>query len=171
MRHVTGDGRHCEADARVAELQDEEGIRRAAGKADATGFLDRLPHGLDTQLGRWFEGGRQLSGGQWQKVALARAFLRNAPVVVLDEPTASIDAASEAEIFAKLREISGQSTTLLIAHRFSTVRVADHIVVMDQGRVLEEGTHIELLQRDGTYAELFHLQAAGYLDEAVAEAP
>ncbi|MFJ1731192.1 ABC transporter ATP-binding protein [Streptomyces sp. NPDC088254] len=157
--------------ARVTDLHDEEGIRRAADQADATGFLDRLPEGLDTQLGRWFEGGRQLSGGQWQKIALARAFLRDAPVVVLDEPTASIDAAAEAEIFAKLKDISGRATTLLIAHRFSTVRVADHIVVMDEGQVLEEGTHLELMQRDGTYAELFRLQAAGYLDDTAAQAP
>lgn len=156
--------------AKVDALDDEDGIRRAAAQADATGFLDRLPQGLDTQLGRWFEGGRQLSGGQWQKVALARAFLRDAPVVVLDEPTAAIDAAAEAEIFEKLREISGQATTLLIAHRFSTVRVADHIVVMEQGRVLEQGTHVQLMERDGTYAELFRLQAAGYLDEPVPEA-
>ncbi|MFF4365449.1 ABC transporter ATP-binding protein [Streptomyces sp. NPDC001594] len=156
--------------AKVTDLQDEEGIRRAAAQADATGFIDRLPQGLDTQLGRLFEGGRQLSGGQWQKVALARAFLRNAPVVVLDEPTAAIDAAAEAEIFEKLREISGQATTLLIAHRFSTVRVADHIVVMERGRVLEEGTHVELMEREGTYAELFRLQAAGYLDEPSADA-
>ncbi|MFK0257579.1 ABC transporter ATP-binding protein [Streptomyces sp. NPDC090445] len=156
--------------AKVADLDDEEGILRAAAQADATGFIERLPQGLDTQLGRWFEGGRQLSGGQWQKVALARAFLRNAPVVVLDEPTAAIDAAAEAEIFEKLRAISGRATTLLIAHRFSTVRVADHIVVMDGGKVLEEGTHVELMEHDGTYAELFRLQAAGYLDGPVVEA-
>ncbi|MFI6049732.1 ABC transporter ATP-binding protein [Streptomyces violascens] len=144
-------------------------IRRAARQADATGFIDRLPEGMDTQLGRWFEGGRQLSGGQWQKVALARAFLRDAPVVVLDEPTAAIDAAAEAEIFEKLRAISGRATTLLIAHRFSTVRVADHIVVLERGQVLEEGTHAELMERDGTYAELFRIQAAGYQDDPVPE--
>ncbi|MEU3916954.1 ABC transporter ATP-binding protein [Streptomyces sp. NPDC029004] len=156
--------------AELSALQDEHRIREAAGRADATGFIEDLPQGLDTQLGRWFEGGRQLSGGQWQKIALARAFLRDAPVVVLDEPTAAIDAAAEAEIFEKVRAISGRATTLLIAHRFSTVRVADHIVVMDQGQVLEEGTHVELIERDGTYAELFRLQAAGYLDEPMAEA-
>ncbi|CAM5489769.1 ABC transporter [Streptomyces xanthochromogenes] len=148
----------------------EDRIRRAAEQADATGFVDRLPQGLDTQLGRWFEGGRQLSGGQWQKVALARAFLRDAPVVVLDEPTAAIDAAAEAEIFEKLRAISGRATTLLIAHRFSTVRVADHIVVVERGQVLEEGTHTELMAHDGTYARLFRIQAAGYLDDPVPDA-
>ncbi|WP_309235400.1 ABC transporter ATP-binding protein [Streptomyces sp. TRM64462] len=151
--------------ARVDALDDEPGIRRAADQADASAFLDELPQGLDTQLGRWFEGGRQLSGGQWQKVALARAFLRGAPVMVLDEPTAAIDAEAEAEIFARLREIADRATTLLIAHRFSTVRVADHIVVLDQGQVLEEGTHGELMDRDGMYAKLFRLQAAGYLDD------
>ncbi|WP_455354545.1 ABC transporter ATP-binding protein [Streptomyces sp. SYSU K217416] len=153
--------------ARVDDLDDEKKIRRAAEQADAGEFLDRLPDGLDTPLGRWFEGGRQLSGGQWQKVALARAFLRGAPVMVLDEPTASIDAAAEAQIFERLREIAGQATTLLIAHRFSTVRVADHIVVLDQGRVLEQGTHHELMDLDGTYAKLFRLQASGYLDDPV----
>lgn len=152
---------------RVWALDDDAGIRRAADHAGALPFIETLPQGLDTQLGRWFEGGRQLSGGQWQKVALARAFYRNAPVVVLDEPTAALDAQAEEEIFSYMKEIAGRSTTLLIAHRFSTVRTADHIVVIDQGRVLEEGTHGELLSLDGVYAKLFRLQAAGYLDEPV----
>jgi ATP-binding cassette subfamily B protein len=134
--------------------QDHAG-RTAAEQAGALSFLQQLPRGLDAQLGRWFEDGHQLSGGQWQKVALARAFLRNAPIVVLDEPTASVDAASEAEVFGRLREIAGQATTLLIAHRFSTVRVADHIIVMDRGQVLEQGSHAELMAADGMYANLF----------------
>ncbi|MCP3802259.1 ABC transporter ATP-binding protein/permease [Allokutzneria sp. A3M-2-11 16] len=152
---------------RASELDDTAAIRGAAGRADALSFVEDLPQGLDTQLGRWFAGGSQLSGGQWQKVALSRAFLRDAPIVVLDEPTAAIDAAAEAEIFARMSEIAGRATTLLIAHRFSTVRAADHIVVIDHGRVLEEGTHGDLMATDGVYANLFRLQAAGYLDEPV----
>ncbi|MER6171624.1 ABC transporter ATP-binding protein [Streptosporangium sp. NPDC001681] len=151
----------------VAALDDNEAVRRAAGQAGALPFIDELPKGLDTQLGRWFEGGRQLSGGEWQKVALARAFLRNAPIVVLDEPTAAIDAEAEAEIFGQMTRLTDRSTTLMIAHRFSTVRVADHIVVIDHGKVLEEGTHAELMDREGVYAKLFRLQAAGYLDQPV----
>ncbi|MGH3813497.1 MAG: ABC transporter ATP-binding protein [Pseudonocardiaceae bacterium] len=153
---------------RRSELENEAKIRAAAEQAGALSFLQQLPRGLDTHLGRWFEDGHQLSGGQWQKVALARAFLRNAPIVVLDEPTASVDAASEAEVFGRLREIAGQATTVLIAHRFSTVRVADHIVVMDRGQILEQGSHAELMAAAGMYAHLFRLQAAGYLDEPAA---
>ncbi len=150
---------------RLDSLDDVERVRRAAADAGILGFLEGLPGGMGTQLGRWFEGGRQLSGGQWQKVALARAFLRDAPVVVLDEPTASIDAAAEAEIFSQLTDIARDSTTLLIAHRFSTVRLADHIIVIDDGRVLEQGDHTTLMRNEGLYAKLFGLQAAGYLDE------
>ncbi|MBB5958483.1 ATP-binding cassette subfamily B protein [Saccharothrix tamanrassetensis] len=146
----------------LAARDDRAKVTEAARQAGALPFLEQLPKGLDTQLGRWFEEGRQLSGGQWQKVALSRAFLRDAPVMVLDEPTASIDAATEAEVFGRLKEIAGRATTLLIAHRFSTVRVADHIVVIDRGKVLEEGSHPELMARNGMYANLFQLQAAGY---------
>ncbi|MFB9903869.1 ABC transporter ATP-binding protein [Allokutzneria oryzae] len=152
---------------RAGSLNDTDAIRDAAGRADALSFVEGLPNGIDTQLGRWFSGGSQLSGGQWQKVALSRAFLRDAPIVVLDEPTAAIDAAAEAEIFARMAEIAGRATTLLIAHRFSTVRVADHIVVIDRGQVLEEGSHGDLMAADGVYAKLFRLQAAGYLDDPI----
>lgn len=164
VRENIGYGRH-------SELDNEASIRVAAEQAGALPFLQQLPQGLDAQLGRWFEDGHQLSGGQWQKVALARAFLRNAPIVVLDEPTASVDAASEAEVFGRLKEIAGQATTLLIAHRFSTVRVADHIIVLDRGQVLEQGSHAELMAAEGMYAHLFRLQAAGYLDEPAALSP
>ncbi|MFB9903862.1 ABC transporter ATP-binding protein [Allokutzneria oryzae] len=150
---------------RASALDDTPAIRAAASRADALSFVEDLPKGLDTQLGRWFDGGRQLSGGQWQKVALSRAFLRDAPIMVLDEPTAAIDAAAEAEIFSRLTELAGGATTLMIAHRFSTVRVADHIVVLDRGQVLEEGSHSELMAVEGMYAKLFRLQAAGYLDD------
>ncbi|MDQ4021640.1 MAG: ABC transporter ATP-binding protein/permease [Actinomycetota bacterium] len=163
-RENVGYGRH-------SELENEAKILAAAEQAGVLPLLQRLPRGLDTQLGRWFEEGHQLSGGQWQKVALARAFLRNAPIVVLDEPTASVDAASEAEVFGRLREIAGRATTVLIAHRFSTVRVADHIIVMDRGQILEQGSHPELMAAEGMYAHLFRLQAAGYLDEPAESSP
>jgi len=115
-------------------------------------------------LGRMFEKGHELSIGQWQKIALARAFMRRAPVVVLDEPTSSIDAESEAEIFSRLQQIAAGATTLLIAHRFSTVRMADRILVIKQGKIIEDGSHQELLAAEGTYAHLFRLQAAGYVN-------
>ena len=110
-----------------------------------------------------FEHGHELSIGQWQKIALARAFMRQALVIVLDEPTSAIDAAAEAELFQRLRQITQNTTTLLIAHRFSSVRMADRIIVLEHGRIIEDGNHAELLHRDGTYAHLFKLQAAGYL--------
>ncbi|MGP3937212.1 ABC transporter ATP-binding protein [Nonomuraea sp. KM88] len=151
---------------RVESMSDRPGVRRAAERAGALSFLDPLPSGLDTTLGRWFEGGRELSGGQWQKVALARTFFRAAAINVLDEPAAAIDAAAEAELFARLANAAARSTTLLIAHRFSTVRAAaDRIAVIDGGRVVEEGGHHELIAIGGLYARLFRLQAAGYQDE------
>jgi ATP-binding cassette subfamily B protein len=151
---------------RTESMSDRPRVRQAAEQAGATPFLDRLPEGLDNVLGRWFEGGRELSGGQWQKVALARTLFRAAAINVLDEPTAAIDAEAEAEIFARLADLAGRSTTLLIAHRFSTVRaVADRIAVIDRGRIVEEGDHDELMTAGGVYARLFRLQAAGYLDE------
>jgi ATP-binding cassette, subfamily B, bacterial len=149
---------------RLSRMGDGSAVRGAAERAGAWELVRGLPGGLDAQLGRWFEDGHQLSGGEWQKIALARAFLRDAPLLVLDEPTASIDAAAEADLFGRIAEISGGATTLLIAHRFSTVRAADHIAVLDDGRVVEEGSHSELMAADGQYAHLFRLQAAGYLD-------
>ncbi|MFI6155862.1 ABC transporter ATP-binding protein [Kitasatospora sp. NPDC051170] len=149
----------------VADLDDAARVRRAGRESGADAFLDRLPQGYDSVLGRTFEGGQQLSGGQWQKVALARAFMRRAPLVVLDEPTAAIDAEAEAEVFGKLREIAAGATAVLIAHRFSTVRMADEILVLEKGALIERGSHRELMRLDGTYARLFTLQAAGYLDE------
>jgi ATP-binding cassette subfamily B protein len=153
----------------VGHMNDRERVRLAAEQSRAAPFLEKLPQGYDTMLGRLFEGGQQLSGGQWQKVALARAFMRQAPMVILDEPTASIDAEAEAEIFGRLREIARDATSLLIAHRFSTVRMADHIIVLDDGTAIEQGSHDELLLAEGTYARLFMLQATGYL-EGVEEA-
>ena len=129
----------------------------------AAPFIDAMPERYDTQLGRWFKGGRELSGGQWQKIALSRAFMRSeADILVLDEPTAAMDAASEAQIFEHFREESRNKMTILISHRFSTVRAADQIVVLHDGRIIESGSHESLLAEKGPYAHLFQLQAKGY---------
>ena len=147
----------------VEELDNDDRIRLATAQSGAASMIEELPKKYDTTLGRMFEKGHELSIGQWQKMALARAFMRRAPVVVLDEPTSSIDAESESEIFGRLQQIAAGATTLLIAHRFSTVRMADRIIVIKQGKIIEDGTHEALLASDGTYAHLFRLQAAGYV--------
>lgn len=147
---------------RLDLLEDDEALLTALAAAGSTEKVLGLPGGLDAQLGRWFAGGTQLSTGQWQRIALARVLVRDAAVRVLDEPTASIDAAAEAAIFERLQRLARGATSLLIAHRFSTVRTADVIVVLDRGRVVEQGTHDTLMARGGTYHHLFSLQAAGY---------
>ena len=124
-------------------------------------MVAQLPEGYDTLLGKWFDQGHQLSGGEWQKVALARAFMRDAQILILDEPTASLDAQAEYEIFARMKELTADKTALFISHRFSTVRLADRIMVLEGGAIIEQGMHDELLQA-GRYAELFNLQAASY---------
>ncbi|MDR9432501.1 MAG: ABC transporter ATP-binding protein [Spiribacter sp.] len=147
----------------VRHFNDEARWQRAAEKSLANSFIDRIPGGYHAQLGRWFKDGRELSGGQWQKVAVARAFMREAAdILVLDEPTASMDAGAEAEIFAHFSALTRARMAILISHRFSTVRIADEIVVIEQGRIIERGNHSSLLAADGRYARLFHLQAAGY---------
>ncbi len=144
-------------------FEDEPRWRAAASKGRAAEFIDRLPGGYQTQLGKWFRDGQELSGGQWQKVALARAFMRTeADVLVLDEPTAAMDARAEAEIFEHFRTLARERITILISHRFSTVRMADQIAVLDQGRIIERGSHEELMALGGRYAQLFALQARGY---------
>ena len=135
----------------------------AATKGLATDFIERMPNSYLTQLGRWFAGGQELSGGEWQKIALSRAFMRrSANVIVLDEPTSAMDAEAEAKIFDHFRQITENQMAILISHRFSTVRMADQIVVLKQGQIQERGTHEELLDANGEYARLFKLQAAGY---------
>jgi ATP-binding cassette subfamily B protein len=148
----------------VEALNDMARIEAAAKKSGADEFLSTLPLGYETMLGRWFgdDAGHDLSIGQWQKVALARAFMRDAPLLILDEPTASLDARAEYEIFKRFRELAAERTAILISHRFSTVRIADRIIVLDKGRIVEQGSHEELLALNGKYAALFNLQAEGY---------
>ena len=144
-------------------FEDEQRWRSAAVKGQADKFIEDLPQAYRTQLGKWFKDGRELSGGQWQKIALARAFMRTrADVLVLDEPTAAMDAQAEADVFEHFRQLARERMTILISHRFSTVRMADQIAVLDQGAVVEYGTHAELLDMNGRYATLFNLQARGY---------
>ncbi len=147
----------------VHHIEDETRWEQAATTGMAAPFIESMPEGYQTQLGRWFKGGRELSGGQWQKIALSRAFMRtDADILILDEPTASMDAASEAAVFEHFRKASLDKITILISHRFSTVRAADHIVVIQHGEIVEEGNHDELVAADGQYAHLFRLQARGY---------
>jgi ATP-binding cassette subfamily B protein len=155
-RENVGMGRH----ERIDSLED---VVSAAARADAHDFLSTLPEGYETMLGREFSGGYDLSIGQWQRVALARAFFRDAPFVILDEPTAALDARAESRLFERLGELLEGRSVLLISHRFSSVRSADRIYVLEHGKVVEEGSHDELMDAGGRYAELFTLQARAYL--------
>ncbi len=147
----------------VRYIDDKDRWKAAATTGLAAPFIEEMQDGYETQLGRWFKGGRELSGGQWQKIALSRAFMRSdADILVLDEPTAAMDASSEAEVFDHFRKASRNKITILISHRFSTVRAAAQIIVIHQGRILERGNHESLLAEDGQYAHLFNLQARGY---------
>ena len=147
----------------VTRLTDREQWKRAAAKGMADTIIDDLCAGYDTQLGRWFDDGRELSIGQWQKVALSRAFMNErANILILDEPTSAMDAEAESQVFSRFEALAEQQIVILVSHRFSTVRMADHIVVMDLGHVIEEGDHMTLMDLGGRYAELFELQAVGY---------
>jgi ATP-binding cassette subfamily B protein len=155
-------GAHAANGDGAATLAVPAALVGAADKSLAATLLPRFPDGYRQMLGRRFDGGVDLSGGEWQKVALARAYMRDAQILILDEPTAALDARAEYEVFLRFSELVAGRMAVLISHRFSTVRMADRIIVLQDGRVLEDGTHDELVTRGGLYAELFALQAAGY---------
>jgi ATP-binding cassette subfamily B protein len=138
-------------------------IVEAGKRAGADDFVNQLPKGYDNMLGRWFEGGRQLSGGQWQRLALARLYFRGGSVLIFDEPTSALDADAEYEVIETLRQQARGRIAVIVSHRFSTVRMAERIVVLEGGVITEQGTHDELLVVDGTYARMFNRQARGYL--------
>jgi ATP-binding cassette subfamily B protein len=146
----------------IEALEDRPRIESAARKSEAHDVIAGLPQGYETVLGRWFSGGRDLSGGEWQKIALGRAFMRECEILVLDEPTAALDAENELKVFQQFRALIEDRMAVLISHRFSTVRMADRIYVIEHGQITEQGTHADLLARQGTYARLFTLQAASY---------
>jgi ATP-binding cassette subfamily B protein len=141
---------------------DHERIAAAARRSGADDIIMGLQQGYDTILGKWFEQGEELSIGEWQKVALARAFMREAQIIVLDEPTSALDANAEYEVFRQFRRLAEGRTTILISHRFSTVRMADCIYVLDEGRIVESGTHDQLVREGGRYGRLFETQARYY---------
>jgi len=151
----------------VQHITDRDAIVAASRQAGADDLISKLPDGYDTALGKWFDAGVNLSGGEWQKVALARAFMRDAKILLLDEPTSALDAQAEYDLFERLRSLTMGRTAVYISHRFSTVRRADRIVFLEHGRLAEEGTHEELMRLDGRYARLFRMQAAAYTGEDV----
>lgn len=146
----------------LTKANEEKFLKEAIEKSGANVSLDTLPNGINQNVGKMFEDGIDLSGGQWQKLALARAFFRDAPILILDEPTSAIDAKAEYEIFQKVGELQKDKTVIIISHRFSTVRNADRILVLEGGKIIEEGNHEKLMKKDGLYAELFNIQAQGY---------
>jgi len=147
---------------RIEERGNEDRIRAAAEKSLAERVIRKLPRGYEQILGSRFEGSVDLSGGEWQKIALARAYRRNAQLLILDEPTAALDARAEHEVFERFAELTQGKMSLVISHRFSTVRMADRILVLENGRIAEQGPHHQLLKNGGRYAEMFELQAANY---------
>ena len=155
----------------VPDINDRERIEVAGREGGADELISKLSEGYDTALGKWFDHGVNLSGGEWQKVALARAFMRDAKILLLDEPTSALDAQAEYDLFERLRSLTRGRTAVYISHRFSTVRRADRIIFLEHGRLVEEGTHAELMKINGRYARLFRLQASAYTGEDVLPEP
>jgi ATP-binding cassette subfamily B protein len=154
----------------LAEITNREAVVTASKEAGSDELIAKLPAGYDTALGKWFDAGVNLSGGEWQKVALARAFMReDARILLLDEPTSALDAQAEYDLFERLRSLTHGRTAVYISHRFSTVRRADRIIFLEHGRLVEQGTHEELMRLGGRYARLFRMQAAAYTGEDVEE--
>ena len=151
----------------LGAIADRDAILKASRQAGSDGLIAGLPQGYDTALGKWFDAGVNLSGGEWQKVALARAFMRDARILLLDEPTSALDAQAEYELFERIHSLTRGRTAVYISHRFSTVRRADRIVLLEHGRLVEEGTHEQLMRLNGRYARLFRLQASAYTGEDV----
>ncbi|MEO0331359.1 MAG: ATP-binding cassette domain-containing protein, partial [Bacteroidota bacterium] len=150
----------------VGSIDERKNLARiddAADRGMASQVIEKLPQGYDQMIGRRFAEGVNLSGGEWQKIAISRAYMRDAQVLILDEPTAALDARAEYEVFQRFSDLTAGKTAVLISHRFSTVRMANRVLVLEQGHLLEIGTHKELLAQEGKYAELFSLQAQGYL--------
>jgi ATP-binding cassette subfamily B protein len=146
----------------VDRHDDRSAIEDAAERSGADRVISGLPKGYETNLGKWFDEGHQLSGGEWQKVALARAFMRDAQILILDEPTSALDAQAEHDLFTRIKRLTEGRMALFISHRFSTARQADKILVIDEGTLIEQGSHQELIALGGIYAELFELQASSY---------
>ena len=146
----------------IEKKEDLQGIREAAARSDADKIIETFPGGYDTTLGRWFKGGEELSIGQWQMVAISRAFFRDAQIVVLDEPSSALAPDTEKNIFTSLKNLIKNRSALIISHRYSTVQMADKILVMDQGRIIEQGSHDQLMRLNGKYARLYNIQAGGY---------
>jgi ATP-binding cassette subfamily B protein len=151
----------------LGDLADRDAIRSASRQAGSDQLIAGLPQGYDTALGKWFDAGVNLSGGEWQKVALARAFMRDARILLLDEPTSALDAQAEYELFERIHSLTRGRTAVYISHRFSTVRRADRIVFLEHGRLVEQGTHEQLMRLNGRYARLFRLQASAYTGEDI----
>ena len=150
------------ATGNIVEKDNSGLIKNAAQQSLANLFIEKFSNNYDQHLGRRFNEGVELSGGEWQKIALARAYMRDAQLMILDEPTAALDARAEYEVFQRFADLTKGRSSVLISHRFSTVRMADRILVLGKGELLEIGSHDELLQNNGKYAELFNLQARGY---------
>ncbi len=146
------------------EVFDEEKMKEAAQKSGAAEFIEKLPNKYEQRLGKRFEDSAELSQGQWQRLVLARAFYETAPILILDEPTSAIDIESEAKIFENLDELYQNKTLILISHRFSTVRKADKIIVLKDGKIIEEGNHNSLMKKSGIYTRMFKKQAEGYIE-------